>query len=55
MAKVDEVTLTEDQVRQEHLRDVKQGAQWTYLFGVLILGFILMIVLIAIVSGGGGS
>jgi hypothetical protein len=53
MAKPDELTLDTDQVRAEHLKDVNERAQWTYLFGVLIGGFILMILLIAIVSGGG--
>ena len=52
MAKNDELTLTEDQVRQEHLAEVNEPAHWAYLFSVLIGGTILMILLIALVSGG---
>jgi hypothetical protein len=47
-----ERTLTEDQVRQEHLETVNQPAQWVYLFGVLIGGTVLMILLIAAIAGG---
>lgn len=53
MAKSKELTLTEDQVRQEHLREVHEPTQWIYLFGVLVGGFILMVLLIALISGGG--
>jgi hypothetical protein len=47
-----ERTLTEDQVRQEHLETVNQPLQWAYLFGVLIGGTVLMILLIAAIAGG---
>ena len=47
-----ERNLTEDQVRQEHLEAVHQPAQWAYLFGVLIGGTVLMVLLIAAIAGG---
>ena len=48
-----ERNLTEDQVRQDHLAAVHQPAQWAYLFGVLIGGTVLMLLLIAAISSGG--
>ena len=47
-----ERTLSEDQVREEHLKEVNQPAQWAYLFGVLVGGTVLMILLIAAIAGG---
>ena len=46
-----ERTVTEDQVREEHLKQVNQAAHWAYLFGVLIGGTLLMILLIAVIAG----
>lgn len=51
-AKPDERTLTEDQVRQEHVASVNQPAHWVYLFSVLIGGTILMVAFIALIAGG---
>ena len=52
MAKKNEKTLSEDDVRAEHLTEVNEPAHWAYLFAVLIGGTILMIVLIAALAGG---
>ncbi|HSL76660.1 MAG TPA: hypothetical protein VK867_06935 [Candidatus Limnocylindrales bacterium] len=52
MAKANEKTLTEDDVRSEHLSTVNQPAHWAYLFAVLVGGTIVMIVLIAAMAGG---
>jgi hypothetical protein len=46
--------VTEDEVRNEHLQEVNAGAQWAYLFGVLLGGFLLMIGLIALLGGMAG-
>jgi hypothetical protein len=40
-----EVTI--EQVRKEHLKEVKIGPHWAYLIGVLVGGLILMLLLIA--------
>lgn len=52
MAKAKEKTLTEDDVRAEHLGEVNEPAHWAYLFAVLIGGTVLMILLIAAMAGG---
>jgi hypothetical protein len=52
MANANEKTLSEDDVRAEHLGEVHQPAHWAYLFAVLIGGTLLMIVLIALIGGG---
>ena len=49
MAK-DERTITEDQVRAEHLGEVHVGRHWAYLAGVLGGGLLVMIALIAILG-----
>lgn len=48
-----EIDLTEDQVREEHLAAVDQAAQWLYLFGVLGVGTLAMLALIALLGAGG--
>jgi hypothetical protein len=53
MTKADESTLTEDQVRKEHLETINEPAQWAYLFAVLVGGTVLMILLIAAIAGTG--
>jgi len=45
-----ELDLTEDDVREEHLAEVNQPAHWLYLFGVLGIGLVLMIALIAVLD-----
>jgi hypothetical protein len=46
MAK-DETELREEDIRDEHEREVKPLAHWAYLFGVLAGGLVLMLGLIA--------
>lgn len=48
-----ERTLSEDDVRDEHLSSVSQGAHWLYLFGVILGSVALMIGLIALLGSGG--
>jgi hypothetical protein len=48
---VNERELTEEHVREEHLRAVNVPAHWAYLFGVLLGGFVVMILLIAVLGG----
>ena len=45
-----ETTVTEEQVRAEHLREVNEGAHWAYLLGVIAVGFAFMVVLIALLG-----
>jgi hypothetical protein len=45
---------TEDEVRTEHLNEVNAAAQWAYLFGVLLGGFLLMVGLIAMLGRTAG-
>ena len=45
-----ELDVNEDEVRSEHLEEVNAGAQWLYLFGVLLGGFLLMLALIALLG-----
>ena len=52
MAKSNERTLTEEDVRLEHLSTVNVPAHWAYLFAVLIGGTVLMVVYIALMAGG---
>jgi hypothetical protein len=49
----DERHLTEDDVRAEHAKSANPRAHWLYLAGVLLLGFVLMIVLIALLGATG--
>jgi hypothetical protein len=51
MTKKDETNLTEDDVREEHLKTVQPGPHWAYLFGVMGGSFVLMVVLIAVLGG----
>ena len=46
-----EESLTEDDVRDEHMKAVNVPAHWAYLFGVLLGGLVLMLLLIAVISG----
>jgi hypothetical protein len=52
MAKANEKTLSEDDVRAEHVGEVNVPAHWAYLFAVLVGGTILMILMIALMAGG---
>ena len=49
-----EIDLTEDDVREEHLAEVNQSAQWLYLFGVVGGGLVLMVAFIALLGASGG-
>ena len=49
-----ELNVNEDQVRREHLEEVNAGTQWLYLFGVLLVGFLLMLALIAMLGATAG-
>ncbi len=42
--------ITETKVRNEHLREINEPAHWAYLFGVLIGGIGLMLVLMAVLG-----
>ena len=44
--------ITEVRVRNEHLREISQPAHWAYLFGVLIGGLALMVLLMAMLGTG---
>lgn len=45
-----ETTVDEDQVRAEHLYEVRQGVQWALLASVLGGGTIMMLSLIAVLG-----
>ena len=45
-----ELRLTEDDIREEHLRAVNVPAHWAYLFGVLGGGLLLMVLLLVALS-----
>ena len=53
MAK-DESEITQDQVWDEHLKDVNVPLHWAYVLGVLGGGFLVMVALMALLAGGGG-
>ena len=46
-----EKTITEEQIRKEHMGEVKPTAQWAYLFGVVLVSTVLMIGFIALLGG----
>jgi hypothetical protein len=48
-----EKTISEDDVRKEHLKSVNAPAHWAYLFGVLLGSFVLMVLFIALLDGAG--
>ena len=52
MSKKDERSITEEDIRAEHLREVNAAFQWAYLFGILLVGLVLMLGLIAVLGGG---
>jgi hypothetical protein len=47
---VSDEKITEVKVRNEHLREVNPPAHWAYLFGVLIGGLLLMVLLMALLG-----
>jgi hypothetical protein len=47
---VKETTITQEQVRKEHMREVNQLAHWAYLLGVIAISFLLMLGLMAVLG-----
>jgi hypothetical protein len=50
---MNEREITEDQVRDEHLAEVKQWHQWAYLAAVISGGLALMVAYIAALGSAG--
>lgn len=48
--KNDEAEIQQEQVRAEHLDQVRIGVHWAYLLGVLVASFLLMVALIALLG-----
>jgi hypothetical protein len=48
---VNEREITEDQVRDEHIKGVNPTVHWIYLLGVILGALVLMVVLIALLGG----
>ena len=46
-----EKTITDEEIREEHEREVNANAHWAYLLGVLLVSTFLMIVFIALLAG----
>ena len=44
--------ITETKVRNEHLREINEPAHWAYLFGVLIGGIGVMLLLMTLLGAG---
>jgi hypothetical protein len=51
---VNEQTVTEEKIRNEHMKEVNVGAHWAYLIGVIAGASILMVGLIALLGTMGG-
>ena len=49
-----ELTLTEEDVRAEHMREVHVSAHWIYMVAVIAGGFVAMVALMAALGGTGG-
>ena len=47
-----ENTITSEQVREEHLKEVNQPLHWVYLGSILLGSLVLMVILIALLGGG---
>ncbi len=47
-----EKTITPEQVREEHLKEVNQPLHWVYIGGVLLGSLLLMILFIALLGSG---
>jgi hypothetical protein len=48
-----EKTVTEEDVRREHLEAVNQAAHWAYLIGVLVGSTMLMMLFVALLGALG--
>jgi hypothetical protein len=51
---VNEKTVTEVRVRNEHQKEVNVPAHWAYLLGVIGGALVLMLALIAVLGATGG-
>ena len=47
---IDERTISQDEVWEEHLQDVHVPQHWAYMFGVLVGGFVVMLILMALLD-----
>jgi hypothetical protein len=47
---MDERDVTVEQVEREHLAEVHQPVQWAYLAGVIGLGLLAMLLLVAVLD-----
>ena len=54
MSSPSERNVNVERVRQEHLAEVDQVAHWLYLIGVLAIGTLAMLLLIAWFGSAGG-
>jgi hypothetical protein len=45
--------ISEEKVRNQHLREINQTAHWAYLVAVLLGGLFLMVLFIAVLGAGG--
>ncbi len=45
-----EANITEEKVRNEHLKEVNPAAHWAYLAAVIVISFLLMLGLIALLG-----
>ena len=52
--KKNEAEIRQEDVEGEHLAEVNAPAQAAYMFGVIAASFVLMVLLIALLGGGGG-
>ncbi len=48
-----DLNLQAGEVEEEHLRTIRQGLHWAYLAGVLAIGGVLMLLLIAWLDAAG--
>jgi hypothetical protein len=49
---VSEKTIDQETIREEHLKEVHQPAQWAYMLGVILGGTVLMLGFIALLGAG---
>ena len=49
-----ELSVTEDDVRDEHMKSVNVPAHWIYMVSVVGFSFVLMIGLMALLGGSSG-
>jgi hypothetical protein len=49
-----EAKMTEERVRNEHIKAVNVGAHWVYLWGVILGALVAMVAFIGLLGAGGG-